>query len=117
MQQPRQAVGHAGELTPVQVRDAWRRHGRMLLQELAQSRAGARFVSGFVLFCRQDPRSFLLWHGGGLRVVGWILTLLLVEDELAPDVAEPTNQAYQSAADAEAPDLDEPTADEIDLGL
>jgi len=39
------------------------------------------------------------------------------EDELAPDVNEPTNQAYQSAADAEAPDLDEPTADEIDLGL
>ena len=39
------------------------------------------------------------------------------EDELAPDVSEPTNQAYQTAADAEAPDLDEPTADEIDLGL
>jgi len=39
------------------------------------------------------------------------------EDELASDVNEPTNQAYQSAADAEAPDLDEPTADEIDLGL
>ncbi|MHA2220406.1 MAG: hypothetical protein ACXACY_31430 [Candidatus Hodarchaeales archaeon] len=39
------------------------------------------------------------------------------EDELAPDVSEPTNQAYQTAADAEAPDLDDPTADEIDLGL
>jgi hypothetical protein len=41
------------------------------------------------------------------------------EDELSGSVEEPTNQAYQTAADAEAPDidLDQPTSDEVDLGL
>jgi hypothetical protein len=40
----------------------------------------------------------------------------LFESELDPDIEEPTNNAYEMAKDKEQ-NLDEPTPDEIDLGL
>lgn len=39
------------------------------------------------------------------------------EDELAGSVDEPTNQAYQTASQEGEVDLDQPTDDELDLGL
>tara|TARA_B100000927_G_C16441986_1_gene460191 strand:- start:477 stop:1238 length:762 start_codon:yes stop_codon:yes gene_type:complete len=39
------------------------------------------------------------------------------EDELSQTVPEPSNKAYDMAKDAEGGTLDEPTQDEIDLGL
>ena len=38
------------------------------------------------------------------------------ESELDPDIEEPTNNAYEMAKDKEQ-NLDEPTQDELDLGL
>jgi len=38
------------------------------------------------------------------------------ESELDPDIEEPTNKAYDMAKD-KSPDLDEPTPDELDLGI
>ena len=38
------------------------------------------------------------------------------ESELDPDIEEPTNKAYDMAKD-KSPNLDEPTPDELDLGL